>query len=172
MSGISIRSTVLEDAAQWEKIPTKKDEKAAFWSMHQRLIEELKGDSRKASAEAFKGFVTVSLGVVIPALSLMCSAFVGNLWHSTPALAAAFGVIGLIVMIVSVGHLQWAIRDITDSQAGPAWMLAICIDAAVVCCELANVLGHGGWLAWLGMITATIFSMVLNVYAFKNHTTN
>ena len=139
-----------------------------------RVTENMKTvaaeQASQQKSQRFAWWVTVLMGVGIPALSLVCSSFVGELWHTLPVLAGAFALVGLAVMGVSITHLTWAIGDITRSPWGPSLVLAIAIDACIVLCELANVMGHNGAMVLGTMVTATLVSMVLNVYAFLYHT--
>jgi len=111
--------------------------------------------------------VTVWLGCGIPVLSLSLSHQGGELLAAEHyGLGVGSLILCGVVLCLSLSHLAAAIEDITHSAQWQAWMLAIAVDAALVCAELVRVAGQGGLLQWgmMGALTAT--SAALNVWAF------
>lgn len=123
--------------------------------------------------DRFKKRLTIALGVFIPLASLAMSKVAGTLASTGYYGLAVFGLmIGVAVLAVSLGHLAWAIGDVTGSTKKQSWALATALDCGIVLCEFCNVFAADTGLEWVcwSFLAATIgFSMVLNCYAFLNH---
>ena len=125
------------------------------------------------AADRVKVYATVTMGVVIPLLSLGLSHTGGTLARTGhPALAGfALGLMGC-VLVVSLSHLAWAIQDITRSPRWASWLLAISFDLLLVLGELCRVGAEdaGVGLAVTVMMAAVAgLSMFLNCWAFLRH---
>lgn len=118
-------------------------------------------------------WLTVAMGVAIPLLSLSLSTVAGTLartGHTGLALAG----LGLCatVLAVSLSHLAWAVRDITASGPKASWALAVATDLTIVLCESVHVFADDagiGCLVTAMMVSVTLASMALNVWAFLRH---
>ncbi len=116
--------------------------------------------------------LTVALGVAIPLLSLSLSKIAGSLALVGHYALAGFALLlCLSVLAVSLGHLAWAVENITRSSVRASWALAITIDLALVLGESVQVFAGEGLM---GITTAVmtavcLFSMALNVWAFLRH---
>jgi hypothetical protein len=84
-------------------------------------------------------------------------------------LGTSFMVLCAISLCVSLSHLAWAIRDITGSHVWQSWALAIIVDMGIILCELMSIYGTYSWVATAVMVAVTLFSMVLNCWAFLGH---
>lgn len=123
--------------------------------------------------ERFRLGMTVALGVGIPLLSLAMSKLAGTLASNGHFLLAGFAfALMLAVLGVSLGHLAWAVGDITRSGRRASWSLAVALDLSLVMCELTHVYAAELGLMWVCysvMIAVALASMALNVYAFLQH---
>lgn len=125
--------------------------------------------------------ITIALGAGIPLLSLSLSHLGGSLLltHHYYLSVAAF-VLCSAVLTVSLAHLAWAIRDITQNKLptaadtadkvlyyAPSWCLAISIDLSLIICELIAVHTQESIIIIRSvMVSVTAFSMALNCWAF------
>ncbi len=113
--------------------------------------------------------LTLALGTGIPLLSLGMSNVAGTLATSGHyGLAAFSGVLMASVLVVSLPHLAWAIRDITGTDKRASWALAIAVDCAIVLCELVHVANVVPLLTITTVIMScvTMTSVCLNCWAF------
>lgn len=124
----------------------------------------------KDTVGALRQWVTISMGCGIPLFSLACSHLGGTLLQdSNYILGLSFLGLCATCLSVSLSHLAWAIRDITGSSAWQAWALAIIVDMGIILCELMSVCDSPSWVKTAVMISVTMFSMVLNCWAFLGH---
>jgi hypothetical protein len=133
---------------------------------------------RLTSAQVKTG-ATVTMGVVIPLLSLGLSHTGGTLLReggSYPVTALAlfsFLLMGC-VLTVSLTHLAWAVEDLTRSPGWASWLLAVTFDLLLVLGELVHVAAEGsgaGAIVTAMMAGVCGLSMFLNVWAFLYHPT-
>lgn len=113
--------------------------------------------------------LTLGLGTGIPLLSLGLSKCAGTLFQEERYSLAAFaGGLCISALTISLPHLVWAVRDITQTDKRAAWALAIAIDLALVMCELVRVGGSPALALVTGAIMASvcIASMILNCWTF------
>lgn len=89
------------------------------------------------------------------------------------AIAKGIGGVGIAVLTLSVWHCTEAITLLTGSPMLLSGLLAIGIDAGMVMCELAELIGDGSVKRWArGYIgLSVLMSMGLNAYAFAQHAT-
>ena len=122
--------------------------------------------------------LTVTMGAGIPLLSLALSTISGTLARSGEGIHLTIALASLVltgcVLWVSLGHLAWAIQDITRSPKKASWALAIAFDLCLVLGETVLVYSGScgdsiGWLVTAMMASVAIISMVLNVWAFFRH---
>jgi len=125
------------------------------------------------TAARIKFYATVTMGVLLPLLSLGLSNVGGNLFRAGHAALAVFALsLMACVLIVSLSHLAWAVGDITRSPRWACWLLAIAFDLLLVLGELCHVTAED---AGVGLVTTAIMSalavvsMFLNVWAFLRH---
>ena len=109
------------------------------------------------------------MGVIIPTLTLVSSYYTGVFLTSTPILATLFALSGLTAMAVSVGHLQWSIRDTTPTPTLAAWATALLIDGMIALGEAVQGTSHGDWKSTLLIAVLWAVSVLLNIHAFLNH---
>jgi hypothetical protein len=125
------------------------------------------------TAGRIKFYATVTMGVLLPLLSLGLSNVGGNLFRHDQAALAAFALVLMgCVLVVSLSHLAWAIQDITRSPLWACWLLAVAFDLLLVLGELCHVAAEG---AGVGLVTSAMMgvvclvSMFLNCWAFLRH---
>jgi hypothetical protein len=90
--------------------------------------------------------------------------------------AVAVGGVGVGVLALSVHHCTEAIGLLTGSHWALAGLLAVGIDAGMVCAELAELVAHGSKAErrvrpWANayVLVAVVLSVLLNSYAFGLH---
>lgn len=117
--------------------------------------------------------LTIVMGVAIPLLSLSLSTVAGTLartGHTTLALGGL--ALCATVLAVSLSHLAWSVSDITKSGVKASWALAVATDLTIVLCESVHVFAEDagiGTLVTAMMVSVTLASMALNVWAFLRH---
>lgn len=119
-----------------------------------------------------KTALTLAMGTGIPLLSLGLSNVAGTLLQSGHwALAAMAGLLTVSVLVVSLPHIAWSVRDITGTDRRASWALAVAVDMALVLCELVHVVGVSPLLVVTTaiMVATTGASMLLNCWAFLMH---
>jgi hypothetical protein len=114
-------------------------------------------------------WVACTMGVIIPTLTLVSSYYAGVFSQTTPTLAILFTLSGLTAMAVSVGHLQWSIRDTTPTPPLAAWATALLIDGMIALGEAVQGTNHGDWKSALLIMVLWGVSVLLNIHAFLNH---
>jgi hypothetical protein len=125
------------------------------------------------TAARIKFWATITMGVLLPLLSLGLSSVGGNLFrHNHGALATFALALMICVLVVSLSHLAWAIGDITRSPWWACWLLAVAFDLCLVLGELCHVAAED---AGVGLVTSVmmgavcLLSMFLNCWAFLRH---
>lgn len=113
--------------------------------------------------------VACTMGVIIPTLTLVSSYYVGVFAKTTPVLAVLFTLSGLTAMAVSVGHLQWSIRDTTPTPPKAAWATALLIDGMIALGEAVQSTPNADWKSALLITVLWGVSVLLNIHAFLNH---
>lgn len=113
--------------------------------------------------------VACTMGVIIPTLTLVSSYYVGVFAKTTPTLAVLFTLSGLTAMVVSVGHLQWSIRDTTPTPPKAAWATALLIDGMIALGEAVQSTPNADWKSALLITVLWGVSVLLNIHAFLNH---
>jgi hypothetical protein len=110
------------------------------------------------TAARIKFWATITMGVLLPLLSLGLSSVGGNLArHNHYALAAFALVLMTCVLVVSLSHLAWAIGDITRSPSWACWLLAVAFDLLLVLGEFCHV---GAEHAGVGLVTSAMMGVV------------
>ena len=134
------------------------------------MVMEFQEKETKKQSPKLRNYITISIGCGIPLLSLAMSNIGGNLIGQQTMLSLfAFLLMGA-VLVVSLPHLAWSIKDITKSDKLASWSFAIALDLSLVLCELVHV-----YTTELKIITTVVIvavagtSMVLNCWAFKNN---
>lgn len=137
------------------------------------LEGEVSPTTTTAMPSRYKLSLTIALGVLIPLLSLTLSKISGTLAsHGSYALATFAAGIGAAVLVVSLSHLAWAVRDVTGSGLKASWALAVALDLSLVLGELVHVTAAAAGLdavCWCVVVVVAGFSMVLNCHAFITH---
>jgi hypothetical protein len=125
------------------------------------------------TAARIKFYATITMGVLLPLLSLGLAGVGGNLFrHGHGALATFALALMTCVLVVSLSHLAWAVGDITRSPWWACWLLAVAFDLCLVLGELCHVAAED---AGVGLVTSTmmaavcLLSMFLNCWAFLRH---
>lgn len=86
--------------------------------------------------------------------------------------ALVTGSVAVGLLVLSVSHLTEAIGSLTGSHWFLSMLLAMGIDAGMLCAEGACLLSEDNEVrAWAGgyVITTVLASMALNAYAFSSH---
>lgn len=133
----------------------------------------------RVSSVQVKTWATVTMGVVIPLLSLGLSHTGGTLLreggsYSVTTLALLSFLLMGCVLTVSLTHLAWAVEDLTRSPGWASWLLAVTFDLLLVLGELVHVAAEGsgaGSIVTAMMAAVCGLSMFLNVWAFLHHPT-
>jgi hypothetical protein len=125
------------------------------------------------TAARIKFWATITMGVLLPLLSLGLSSVGGNLVrHGHGALAAFALVLMTCVLVVSLSHLAWAIEDITRSPWWACWLLAVAFDLCLVLGELCHVSAEEAGVSLVTSVmmgAVCLLSMFLNCWAFLRH---
>lgn len=118
-------------------------------------------------------WLTVTMGVAIPLLSLALTTVAGTLARKDhPWLALGGLTLCATVLGVSLSHLSWSVSDITKSGKAASWALAVATDLTIVLCESVHVFASDAGIDCLVtamMVSVTLASMALNVWAFLRH---
>jgi hypothetical protein len=126
-----------------------------------------------ATASRIKFWATVVMGILLPLLSVGLSSVGGNLARHNHLFLSGFAfALMLCVLVVSLGHLAWAIGDITRSPRYACWLLAVAFDLCLVLSELCHVSAEEagvGLATSVMMVGVCLVSMFLNVWAFLRH---
>lgn len=120
-----------------------------------------------------KTVATVTMGILLPLLSLGTSHVAGNLARSGHYALAVFAVALMgCVLVVSLSHLAWAIGDVTRSARWACWALAVAFDLLLVMGETCHVTAASAGVGGVATAIMTVVcgvSMFLNVWAFLHH---
>ena len=146
-----------------------------------RTVEEPAQKARRATTRKQRKSLAMHSAVATPMLATLLTAAAASLWHEESKWALAPAGVALAVLGVSLPHVRDGFKHVTGQGRGNALLMAIGIDAGLICFEAITHHNISQGLTWewstlapmsvplIGMCTCLYLSVRYNIVAYTLH---